>query len=142
MRTAVVLFVTTVFAVAGCSSPATGPDPSAPSVAAEFGPEADSLYADLDGTILRIASDRQGVCVPPVSHVNPLQEEDDFFPVWMTDDIVPGCHGKPAVACFDLGTEFTLPPQIEVVLMLPLTAAPGLPLARGANARSHGPQCP
>lgn len=128
--------------MAGCASGPDGPDPNVPPVVGEYGPAPDSLYADLLGTSLRIASDRDGVCIPPVSHVTDWQEGDDTLMVWLEDDVVPGCSGEPAVACFDVEADFTSRQYVDVELMLPLTGAPPLPLGRGKKIRAHGPQCP
>lgn len=65
--------------VTGCTEDPKGPDPDAPSVVGEFGVQAESLYADLAGTVLRIASDRHDVCLPPVDHVTGPWHPDETY---------------------------------------------------------------
>lgn len=135
--------LTIALALAGCTEHPQGPDPAAPSVVGEFGVQAESLYADLVGTTLRIASDRDDVCLPPVDHVTgPWQANETYLMVWLVDDVVPGCEGAPAVVCVDLGSDLASPRFDSVELMLPLTGAPTLPIKRDVNARTRGPQCP
>jgi hypothetical protein len=139
VRTA--LAIAAVLVLAGCGEPAaSGPDPSAPPAEQEYDAMATSLYADVVGNQLRVASDWDGLCMPAITAV--YEGDHDSLSVFLEDDVGTGCKGRGAAACFDLPDELTDRRFVSVWVTVPQTAHPELPLRRGSKARAHGPQCP
>lgn len=125
--------------VGGCGQHSEPESPTAPPAPQQYGAVARSVHAELAGARLVIASNRDGVCIPPIASVYALDE--DTLNVFLSDDVTDACSVGDRAACFDLPADLAVSAYLDLVITAPLTAYPEVSIERVSQTRTARWQC-